>query len=286
MSKSIIQVNGSIVLYQNDEELLKRAITSFLSTTMRVKLYLIDNSPSDELKYLSTIDERIEYIYCRKNLGFGKAHNIALRKSIANNSIYHLVLNPDAYFEKGILEELYIYMESHQDVANIIPKTFYPDGRLQRICKLLPTPKELIVRRFITSDRIIQKINHNYEMRDFEYNQILDVPFLSGCFMFLSVEHLKKIGIFDEKIFMYMEDVDLNRRLHARYKTIFYPNVSITHVYAKESHKRIAQFFTHIKSTIYYFNKYGWFFDSFRKEKNILRLTNSLSCLLFAVSND
>lgn len=263
-----MQINGSIVLYEDNGEVLKKAIESFLNTSMRVKLYLIDNSPTNELKYLSKIDERIEYIFNNANIGFGKAHNIALKKSISDGVAYHLVLNPDAYFDEGVIEELFEYMQQNQDVANAIPKTFYPNGKLQYLSKLLPTPMELIVRRFITSDKVIQKINHNYELRDFGYDKILNVPFLSGCFMFLRVEHLKEIGLFDENIFMYMEDTDLNRRLHARYKTIFYPHVSITHVHAKESYKRKALLWIHIKSTIYYFNKYGWFFDRFRREKN------------------
>jgi len=235
---------------------------------MDVKLYLIDNSPTDELRHLSKIDERIEYIFSNENIGFGKAHNIALRKSIVNGASYHLVLNPDAYFEKEVLEELFRYMEKNQDVANVLPKTFYPDGKIQYLCKLLPTPIELIVRRFIRSDKIIKKINQKYELHSFGYDKILNIPFLSGCFMFLRVEHLKEVGLFDENIFMYMEDTDLNRRLHAKYKTVFYPYVSITHVHAKESYKRKALLIAHIKSTIYYFNKWGWFFDGFRRKKN------------------
>jgi len=263
-----MQINGSIVLYKNDEELLKKTINSFLNTKLEVKLYLIDNSPTDDLKYLSNLDDRIEYIFNNANLGFGKAHNIILKKSIADGIGYHLILNPDAYFEKDVTEELYEYMQENVDVANIIPKTFYPDGRLQYLCKLLPTPKELVVRRFISSDKIIQKINRNYELHDFGYDKILNVPFLSGCFMFLRVESLKEVGLFDENIFMYMEDTDLNRRLHEKYKTVFYPNVSIVHVHAKESYKRKALLIAHIKSTIYYFNKWGWFFDGERRKIN------------------
>jgi len=263
-----VQINGSIVLYNNDEELLNNAISSFLNTELEVKLYLINNSPTDDLKYLSNVDDRIEYSFNNKNLGFGVAHNIALQKSIDNGVEYHLVLNPDVHYDGGVIEELLGYMDKNQDVANVMPKVYYPNGKLQYLCKLLPTPMELIVRRFISSDKIIQKINKNYELHDFGYDKILNVPFLSGCFMFLRVEYLKEVGIFDEDIFMYMEDTDLNRRLHEKYKTVFYPNVSIVHVHAKESYKRKALLITHIKSTIYYFNKWGWFFDGFRRKKN------------------
>jgi len=263
-----VQINGCIVLYENDENLLQKAINSFLNTTLHVRLYLIDNSPTDDLKYLSTLDNRIEYIFNSKNLGFGKAHNIALKKSLQQAVPYHLVLNPDVYFEKGTLESLYNYMQENNDVANVMPKVFYPDGRIQYLCKMLPSPMELIIRRFMPSEKIILKINHRYELRDSGYEQEMNIPYLSGCFMFLRVEHLKEIGLFDENIFLHMEDTDLNRRLYQRYRTMYYPRVSITHVHAKESHKRRNHLLMHIKSTLYYFNKWGWFFDKERRQIN------------------
>ena len=264
-----MKIHATIVLYNNIPILLEKAIKSFLDTGLDVKLYLIDNSETDALKYLAELDERIEYIFDGANLGFGKAHNIALRKSLENGIDYHLVLNPDVYYEGGVLEELVAYMEKNHDVANMMPKVYYPDGRLQRLCKMLPTPVELIVRRFLpTSSLIVQKINERFELYHSGYNKEMNVPFLSGSFMLLRVKHLREIGLFDENMFMYMEDLDLNRRLHSKYKTIFYPYVKIVHVHAKESYKRKALFLEHIKSTIYYFNKWGWFFDNERRKIN------------------
>lgn len=263
-----MQINGSIVLYQNDKEVLQRAVSSFLDTRLEVKLYLIDNSPTDNLKSFASLDGRIEYIFNRENFGFGKAHNIALKKSIMDGVPYHLVLNPDVYFKKGTLEELYEYMQKSKDVANATPKIFYPNGEIQRLCRLLPTPFDLVVRRFINSDKIIQKINNIHELHKFNYDRILNLPFLGGCFMFLRVECLKRVGLFDENIFMYMEDLDLNRRLHVEYKTIFYPHVNIVHRYEKGSYKYNHLLFCHINSAIYYFNKHGWFFDNFRRKAN------------------
>jgi hypothetical protein len=86
--------------------------------------------------------------------------------------------------------------------------------------------------------------------------------------MFLKCEVLKDIGLFDENIFMYLEDTDLNRRIHSKYKTIFYPKVEIVHEYAKESYVNKKLLMFHIKSAIYYFNKWGWIFDRQRDEIN------------------
>jgi GT2 family glycosyltransferase len=263
-----MQINGSIVLYKDDEQVLKKAISSFLNTNLDVKLYLIDNSPNDNLSYLSKLDDRIEYFFNNKNLGFGTAHNIAMRKSIASKTKYHLVLNPDVYFKKGVLENLLNYMDNNPNIANVIPKVYTLDNILHHSCKLLPTPIDLLTRRFIPLKTLRKKINENYELHHFKYDKPLNLPNQWGCFMFLRTKHLEEIGLFDENIFMYMEDIDLNRRLHAKYKTMFFPDVSIVHLHAKKSYKVLSLFIAHIRSTIYYFNKYGWFIDDFRKEKN------------------
>ena len=262
------QINASIVLYHNKKEQLTKAIKSFLNTELKVKLYLVDNSSNDELKELSKMDSRIEYIFNNSNLGYGAGHNIAMRKCISDGAAYHLVLNPDIYFDAGVLEELFSYMEQNQDVGNIIPQVRYPDGEIQYLCKLLPTPTDLILRRFIPSRNWKEKRNEQYELRATGYQKTMNVPSLSGCFMFLRVATLEDVGLFDEGIFMYLEDVDLNRRLHAKYKTIFYPEVSIVHEYAKESYKSKKLLMFHIQSAIYYFNKWGWFFDKQRDEIN------------------
>jgi len=263
-----MKLHATIVLYNNIPVLLEKAIDSFLNTQLDVKLYLIDNSETDELKYLADFDERIEYIFNGKNLGFGAAHNIALQKSIDDGVPYHLVLNPDVYFERGVVEELLEYMQNNGDVANVMPQVYYPDGRIQRHCKMLPTPFDLIIRRFFPVKSIINRMNEKFELHLSGYNQVMNIPFLAGNFMLLRTKCLKEVGLFDENIFMYIEDLDLNRRLHEKYKTIFYPNVSIAHVLAQESYKSKKLLLIHIKSTIYYFNKWGWFFDKERKKIN------------------
>lgn len=234
----MINLSVSIVLFHNKKEQVERAICSVLNTNLKVRLFLVDNSTSDDLKSLSNIDNRrIEYIFNNSNLGYGRAHNIAIRKSIKDKIPYHLVLNPDVYFEKGVLEELYRFMENHPDVGNVMPKVVYPDGSIQYLCKLLPTPIDLFVRRFIPFKSIKEKLNYNYELRWTGYNIEMNVPFLSGCFMFLRVSVLKEVGLFDERFFMYGEDTDLNRRIHRKYKTMFYPYCTVVHEHGRESYK-------------------------------------------------
>ena len=132
-------VTASIVTYKNKKEVLDAAVTSFLNTGMDVFLYIIDNSPDDTIRQWYN-DPRVEYIYNNANIGFGAAHNIIMR-DISKLGKYHLVLNPDIRFENGVLEKLYHFMEENPNIGNCMPRIVYPDGNLQYLCKLLPTPR-------------------------------------------------------------------------------------------------------------------------------------------------
>ena len=229
------------------------------------KLYLIDNSPINTLHSLAT-HPKIEYIFNNANLGYGAGHNVAVKKALAKSK-YHIVVNPDIMFEPGTIEKMYDYMQANHAVGLLMPKINYPNGTLQYACKLLPTPADLILRRFLPA-ALIKNRTAYFEMHDSGYNKIMEVPYLSGCFMFLRTEALNKAGLFDERFFMYPEDIDLTRRIHKHYKTIFYPYADITHVHERGSYKSIRLLFVHIINMIKYFNKWGWFFDSERKQVN------------------
>jgi glycosyltransferase, family 2 len=268
-----MKLSASIVLYNTKTEDLKRVINSYFSYRGEKQLFLVDNSPTDKLKEIIKVypNNDIYYIFNNENMGYGKAHNIAIKKSIEQNLPYHIILNPDIIIEKDALEKLANYMELHPEVGNIMPKIIYPDGELQYLCKLLPSPIDLIFRRFIPIKKWKESINKRYELHSFGYDKIMNVPNLSGCFMFLRTETLKQVGLFDENIFMYLEDIDLNRRIHSKYKTIYYPEATVIHEHQKESYKSKKLLKAHIKSAIYYFNKYGWFFD--KERNNINRKT-------------
>jgi GT2 family glycosyltransferase len=263
-------LSSSIVLYNTSESDLQNVVQTVLQSKLSVQLYLIDNSPTDKLRTVIADkfgNRRIEYIFNNKNIGFGKAHNIALRKAI-NNSRYHLVLNPDIEFEDGVLEKIYAYLEMNKDVGQLLPKVFYDNGHLQKLCHLLPKPFNLIGRRFFNHTSWSRKLDDEYGLTGFNYDRCLNIPNLSGCFMFLRCSVLKQVGFFDERYFMYMEDIDLCRRIHRVSKTMFYPGVSIVHGFEKESYNNPELLKHHIFSAIKYFNKWGWFFDKERTEAN------------------
>lgn len=257
----------SIVLYHTPKPKIAALLDCITQSIVDV-IYLIDNSADDRYRILEKQSGKIRYIH-NKNLGYGASHNIALHEALDIGSTFHLILNPDIRFSPDIIPMLLSYMQKDDDVAYILPKVIYPDGTIQYLCKLLPTPFDLFFRRFIPNTRLTQKLNDKYVLRNSGYNKIINPPCLSGCFMFLRMSTVKEKNLFfDERFFMYCEDFDFIRRLHRIAKTIYYPDVSIIHDHAKESYKSTKMIIEHIKSTIKYFNKWGWFFDKERKSFN------------------
>lgn len=257
-------LNVSIVLYKHSILEIKPLIEMLEESLLVTGIYLIDNSPTSSNNYN---DLHKSYIFTGKNLGYGSAHNIAIRQTIEQGIPYHLVINPDISFDPSILTEIEEFMNNNPDIGLLMPKILYPNGEIQYLCKLIPTPFDLIVRRFLPKSWT-RKRTEKFELLESGYNHIMDVPYLSGCFMFLRTDALKKTGLFDERFFMYPEDIDLTRRIHRQFRTVFYPTVSVIHHHAQSSYISNRMLFVHIFNMVKYFNKWGWLFDKERRKVN------------------
>lgn len=237
------------------------AADSFLSSRLQVSLSLVDNSPTDQLREIIS-GTAANYIFSGLNLGFGAGHNVAIRKYLSTAE-YHLVLNPDVYFDPEIIVSLYNFMQANPRVGMVMPRVLYPDGKEQHLCKLLPSPTDLIARRFggRIGAGIFRSRVARYLLHGIRFDEPTIVPCLSGCFMLIRTEVLKKVGAFDERYFMYMEDVDLCRRVGEVSYTVFYPGVTIFHEYAKGSYSSSRLLRYHVTSAWRYFSRWGWIRD-------------------------
>ncbi len=265
--------NVSIVLYNNCFEEVQSLVYALRQNSKVADIFLVDNS--------KTIDERYKtlnatYIFNNKNVGYGRGHNVALRQTLCRkNAAYHIVMNADVKFAPDIISNIINYLHNHKEVGALMPKVFYPNNKIQYLCRLLPTPIDLFGRRFLPKCFMKSRLER-LEMRHTDYNQIIEVPHLSGCFMAINVEVLQKSGLFDERYFLYLEDVDLTRRIGKYAKTVFYPSVHIVHEHRRGSYNNIYLLLRHISSATKYFRKWGIFSDTAREEINrkILKTTN------------
>lgn len=266
-----MRISCSIVCYHNAPEQIAQVLGSVVATGTGAALYVVDNSPTNRLAEVAEQFGAM-YIHIPSNPGFGTAHNVAIEQAISQQSEFHLVLNPDIHFAKNVVPTLLDYMERHPEIGLLMPNVFYPDGQQQYLCKLLPNPVDLLIRRFFpglyrSSGRLAW-----YEMHSSGYDKIMDVPALSGCFMLMRMSVLKQTGGFDERFFMYLEDVDLSRRIGRLSRTVYFPYVSVVHEYGKGSYKSLKLLYYHARSAIQYFNKWGWFYDAEKEMINQLAL--------------
>lgn len=267
-------INISIVLYKNEIKEVLNILKLITKSNLINQIYLIDNSPTDILKNIIidnfNIDNlRIKYLFNNKNLGYGSGHNIAIKNSIKQNIPFHLVLNSDISFDIDNFRLLVQYLNDNTDVALVSPKIIDSDGVIQFHCKLVPSPLDLIARILFPNSNYTKGRNKKFEMHQYSYDEQMYAPYLSGCFMFLRTSSLEKVGLFDERFFMYPEDIDLSRRLADIYRTMYLPKIYIIHGHRKASYKSIKMMLIHCYNMILYFNKWGWIFDSKKTELNI-----------------
>ena len=263
---------ASIVTYNTPTTDLEKIIKCFQKIKLNFKLWISDNSETNALRsfFEKINDNRIEYIFNNANKGFGEGHNRIIKKVAGDPKLseFHLAINADIYFKENTIEKIVEYMKEHEEIGQIGPKITDLEGNFSYTCRLFPMPMNLIFRRFLPFKKIVDKMDYDYEMRWANFEEIMEVPILSGCFVFSRTAVLKEIGGFDKRYFMYMEDYDLCRQIGQKYKVIYYPEVEIFHEHGKASYKSRKLMMFHIKSAIKYFNKWGWFFDKERKIKN------------------
>lgn len=255
----------SIVVYRTPVSLLEPLFCS-LSAISPSYICIVDNAGDSALK-AEAIARGFHYV-CACNPGYGAGHNIGFDLLANKHASYHLVLNPDVEFNPNSLRPLLDFMDQHLAVGLLMPDIRYPDGKRQHLCKLLPTPLDLITRRFLPLLGIKSRRDQRYELREWSHDSIADIPALSGCFMLLRSTIFSEAGGFDQRYFMYMEDIDLCRRVGQLSRTVFFPEIQVMHRYAKGSYQSMHLLKQHIISAVRYFNKWGWFVDRERTQRN------------------
>jgi len=275
-------LTAGIVVYRTPAAELRELLTALSTSPELARWCVVDNAaaefPAESLELQQLVQHLGGlYIAAPTNLGFGAGHNLALR-SLDAASEFHLMLNPDILFGPNVLAQLLATMRDHPQTVLLLPRVTYPDGSPQPLCKLLPTPLDFALRRFAPTwlQRLFASRLARYELRglpdDIPCNR---VPFLSGCFMLTRRAALEQVGGFDERYFLYLEDVDLCRRLAAHGELLYWPQVTIIHGCARGAYRSRRLMLYFLRSAILYFNRWGWLFDSRRRRAN----RAALACL-------
>lgn len=263
---------ASIVTYRTSPVEL-RHVLGLLSRAGVNHVYVVDNASLPEIRSVCGEFPEVEYLPSR-NVGYGACHNIALRRSLSSEARYHLVLNTDVDFNPADLQLLTQYMDRNPEAGCVAPRLVCADGAPQYAARLLPTPLDLFIRRFFPGG-IMKGRRRRYELRMLDGDGVYSAPFLFGSFMLLRTEALRRHGIFDERFFLYMEDVDLTRRLHRHWRTESVPFMTVRHEHRAESYRSLRMLALHCVSAVRYFTKWGWFRDVERSRFNDAALDQS-----------
>jgi GT2 family glycosyltransferase len=239
-------------------ELLRRSCVS--------RVWVIDNSRCEYIREIVGRFEGFCYI-AGDNRGYGSGHNVALRGAAAEGADYHLVLNTDVDFEPESIARLCDYMDSHSDVGMAQPRIVDGNGRMLHSCRMLPTPSDLIVRRF-TPVWFMTGRRSEYLLEHLDPDTEHNIPYHQGSFMMLRMEAVKQCGGFDERFFLYPEDIDLTRRIHRSWRTMYVPQPTVVHTHRAASYHSIRMLWVHIVNICRYFNKWGWLRDDERSRFN------------------
>ena len=274
-------LNISIVLYHTPESEWLPLVQGLLQSKNVHRIYLVDNSeqpmpvrsweeanrhPGDIWSKQPT--HKIQYIHTGTNLGYGAAHNIAIRETIYDEIPFHLAMNSDIEVTAQAIDNLLAVMQTNELIGLLMPRVVDTNGNLQYLCKLLPTPFDLLRRILFGRLGKDSRRNARFELRHLDHSRPINAPYLSGCFMMMRTEAVLKVGLFDERFFMYPEDIDLTRRIHREYLTLYYPSETIVHAHRQASYHNLHMLWIHATNMCRYFNKWGWLFDRERKAFN------------------
>ncbi|MBT3233010.1 MAG: glycosyltransferase [Calditrichaeota bacterium] len=223
---SVIIVNYNVKHFA--DQCLKSVFAS--QGSLSIEVLLIDNASEDgSIEFLQDRFPDVKFIANNKNVGFGRANNIALEKARGR---FLLVLNPDTLLSQDSLTEMVKYIESNPEVGAIGPKILTRYGSFDKTSKRgLPTPWVSFCRISGLSKLFPKsKTFGKYDLLYLDPDKPAEVETLVGCCMLVRAEAYNTVGGFDEDFFMYGEDIDWSYRISlAGWKVHYAPVTRIVH---------------------------------------------------------
>jgi hypothetical protein len=218
---------------------------------------VVDNASTDgTAEMLETRFPWVKPIKSAENLGFAKANNVAIRQCQGR----HIALvNPDVIVLPGCLDALADFLDQNPKVGSVGPRVLNPDMTLQSSCRQFPTlwnnlcDATGLATRFKNS-----RFFAGEHMFYFPHDRTLRVDVLVGCFSFIRRETFDAVGLLDENLFMYGDDVDWCRRCwKAGWEVIFFPGARAIHDRGKITAPYPVRFaLAQQRSVLYYWSKY------------------------------
>ena len=222
---------------------LRSLYRDITNSPLDVSVVVVDNNSEDGLR--EVLLREFPTALCVElgnNPGFGAAQNCGMA---ATEATYYFALNPDTDFssDTNIVDRLYAFMEEHPKIGMIGPKIQYPDGTLQYSCWRFPTFfQPLFSRTSLGKKGRGQQYAARYFMKEFDHGSTIPVDAVMGSALFVRGTAVKEVGNFDDRFFMYFEDIDLCKRLQKKNKKIYLiSSIKVNHKGGSSSDESISE---------------------------------------------
>ncbi|MGB4845562.1 MAG: glycosyltransferase [Ferruginibacter sp.] len=229
-----------IIVNYNVKYFLEQCLHSVQKACVNIdaEIIVVDNNSTDgSREFLEPLFPKVKFIWADKNTGFARANNQAA--AIAKGD-FILFLNPDTIIPEDCIENCLRFFKEHKEVGALGIRMIDGTGSfLKESKRAFPSPMTSLyklsglARLFPRS-----KIFSTYHLGHLDENKNHEVDVLAGAFMLVPKKILDEVGLFDERFFMYGEDVDLSFRIQkAGYKNYYFADSAIIH-FKGESTKR------------------------------------------------
>lgn len=206
-----------------------------------IKIYLVDNgSTDDSIKAFSKITSpSFRLIENKKNLGFVGGNNVGAKEAIGEGCDWVFILNNDTLVDRGLVVNFARFFQGNKNVGIISPKIYFAPGYEFHKDRY---PKVLQGRVIWYAGGVIDWKNcygKNFGVDDVDrgqYDSECEIDFATGTAMLIKSQVFEKIEFFDERYYMYFEDVDFSLRAKkAGFKIIYFPKSFLWHKVAQSS---------------------------------------------------
>ena len=251
MNKIFNEITIITVLYNSSE-----VVENFFDSLKNFKIIVVDNGKNEKIIDKIQNFKNIQVISKNKNLGYGRAINFAFENVSTN---FFLVLNPDLTIDVNSIENMLNIFNQYSDCGIVAPITV-PDKDFygafpERNLKNVDSSSAIKSRELLLNSKI-------------EGELCVDVA--KGCALLISAKHFKNIGKFDEKYFLFWEEIDLCRKSRSKKNSVIVtPKSKAQHNQGKSSKSNIQNFliktFHNEYSPLIYFNVQKFTTHHFKK---------------------
>ncbi len=200
-----------------------------------VETIVVDNaSPTKSALALADQFPDVKFIGANRNAGYAAGNNIGIKAATGE---YVLILNPDVAPSAQSLVELYQFMQAHPQAGIAGPKLTNADGTYQLSCAKFPDWRLPLFRRtWMGKTKVGKAWLDNVYMRQWNHADARQVDWLFGAALMVRRSAMDKVGLLDERFFLYFEDLDWCRRFHsAGYEVWYVPSSRVVHFHQRDS---------------------------------------------------